>query len=112
MAKIFASGNLQQGAGAALVNCSGQHTGALGLLLSGTWGTAVVRPRLGIRDSAHPTVLFNPTTGARTILAIGDAPNGGPGLYYIEGYFSNFKIEITTPDGTTDIDWVLFLKPR
>jgi len=112
MAKIFASGTLTDVVTeSTIINCSARHCTEFGLLVAGSWGTAVVRAKLG--RTPRQLFIFDFETGTPGETYIDDAgSDGGQGLYHFKGNFDSIQIVVTVADGDTEIDWVLFLKPR
>lgn len=109
MPKVFASGTLDQANSSVQIQCEDKYTTRVGLLLSGTFGPATFRFRSGTPSLSigHKTHTFSPVNGSAVSWA-----TSAVGLYYLEHSFSDLRFVLESEDGTTDIDWVLFLRPR
>ncbi len=111
MGKAFASGNLSgTSENSARVDLQHVAVGAIGLLLTGTWGaTGLVKPETyDIALSADRPLGYWGNTGNKL-----EYNYSAVGLYYANCHVDNLIFVLTGGEaGETDIDWTLFLKPR
>ncbi len=107
MARVFATGTLSSSNLSDDISCEGKYTTAFGLKVSGTFGTGVFRTRPGILESGHSHVFFDPADGSKSSWSTNVA-----GLFYLPGIFEHIRLVVGTPDGTTDLDYVIYLPAR
>jgi len=113
MARVYITGSLVDVTDTADIDMRGKYTGAIGILLSGTFSGANVQvqitaPPEAVANNRRNLKLFGPAAGTKT-----NATMTVAGLYYYELFTTGIRLFMSAGTvSVTDVSYSIFLKPR
>jgi len=117
MAKLIAEGNLSTlNEFADLIDMQEMFTGALGIMLSGAFGTGstvipyMMKPGSTNYSFRYMLPVLSPADSGAAVTGMSMT---AAGLYYWSGTIDMLTMRLTANEpGVTDIDWKVYVRPR